>query len=302
MLPFAAMTARSEAPAALHNAAATPTPLALLGQAIDEVRSRKRLVRYLVQAEMKKRGSDTILGNVWWVLDPLLQMVVYVVLVAIIARGAGIEDYALFVFSAILPWKWFSAVVGDATTSVVSRDRLIKQIAFPKIVLPVATTTAGVVGFAWGIIPLLLVMLLSIERISPQLLWIPVIAVVQYVLTLGVAILVSAANVFFRDLGNVTRHFLRLWWYLSPGLYSLDHLDGVGLFTQYPILRTLVQLNPFAVLFEAYRSVIYGTSDGGLPVAPNLVALAALLLVSFALLALATILFKRLEPNFAKVL
>ena len=61
-------------------------------------------------------------------------------------------DYPLFIFAAILPWKWFTASITDATTSVVSQDRLIKQIQFPKIVLPVAATTAGVVGFAFGLV------------------------------------------------------------------------------------------------------------------------------------------------------
>ena len=183
-----------------------------------------------------------------------------------------------------------------------SQDRLIKQIAFPKIVLPVAATTAGVVGFTFGLIPLAALMLFSIERISPFLLLIPIIASVQFVFTLAVALLVSAGNVFFRDLGNVVRHVLRLWFYLSPGLYSLARLEGVGLLDEYPILRTLLQANPFAVLFEAYRSVIWGTADGGPPSFPDWASLAVLALVSVGLLAVATVAFKRLEPNFAKVL
>ena len=220
----------------------------------------------------------------------------------LIARGQGIEDYPLFIFAAILPWKWFTASVIDATSSVASQDRLIKQIAFPKIVLPVAATTAGVVGFTFGLIPLAALMLFSIERISPFLLLIPIIASVQFVFTLAVALLVSAGNVFFRDLGNVVRHVLRLWFYLSPGLYSLARLEGVGLLDEYPILRTLLQANPFAVLFEAYRSVIWGTADGGPPSFPDWASLAVLALVSVGLLAVATVAFKRLEPNFAKVL
>ena len=78
VIPFAAMSATSEAPAAFHNAAGSPGPLALIREGISDIRSRRRLVRYLVQADMRKRGADTLLGNFWWVLDPLLQMVVYV--------------------------------------------------------------------------------------------------------------------------------------------------------------------------------------------------------------------------------
>jgi ABC-type polysaccharide/polyol phosphate export permease len=278
-----------------------PGPLTLLREAIHESTTRRRLIRYLVQADMKKRGSDTVLGNLWWILDPLLQMIVYVVFVTIISRRPA-PDYPLFIFAAVLPWKWYSSVIGDATTAVVGKSSLIRQIAFPKIVLPIASATAGVVGFAFGLIALFGIMLFYSDRISLMLLWIPVIAAVQYVFSIASAIFVSAANVFFRDLGNVTAHVLRLWWFLSPSLYSLSALDNIGFIRDHPVVRTIFGLNPFAILFENYRAVIYGTADGGPPTAPNLGSLAALLLASTILVGLAAIFFKRVEPDFAKVL
>jgi ABC-type polysaccharide/polyol phosphate export permease len=294
------MSITSEAPAAFRNAAARPGPLALIREAARELTSRRRLVRYLVQAEIKRRGANTFLGNVWWVLDPLLLMAVYVVLVSIIARRP-VDDYALFIFAAVLPWKWFTAAVTDATGSIVNQHRLVKQIAFPKIVLPVAAVTAGVVGFGFGLVALAGIMLLYLDRLSPLILLVPVIAVVQYVFTIGVALFVAAGNVFVRDLGNVMRHLLRLWFYLSPGLYSLAMLEDVPFVQRNPVLLTLASLNPFAVLFEAYRSVIYGTPEGP-PVMPDWAALGVLLLVSIGFVAVATVVFKRLEPTFAKVL
>jgi ABC-type polysaccharide/polyol phosphate export permease len=290
-----------EAAVPVRHATVMPSALSLLREGVDDVRSRRRLIRYLTQAEMKKRGSDTLLGNIWWILDPLLQMVVYVVFVAIIGRGLQHPDYPLFIFAAILPWKWFSAVVTDATASVVKQGGLIRQIAFPKIVLPMATASAGVVGFVFGLVPLAVLLAFYPTRISVQLAWLPLIAGVQFVFTLGVAILVSAANVFFRDLGNAVGHVLRLWWFLSPGLYSLSNVHGL-LGPQHHTIAALVSLNPFAVLFEAYRSVVYGTPDGGLPVPPDLASLGWLLVGSLAFLALATVFFKRVEPDFAKLI
>ena len=300
VLPFAAMSATSEAPAAFRHSAARPGPVALIREGIDEILSRRRLVRYLVQADLRKKGADTLLGNIWWVLDPLLQMVVYVVFVAIILQ-ASTPDYPLFILAAILPWKWFTASVNDATSSVVSQERLIKQIQFPKIVLPVAATTAGIVGFGFGLIALGLIMLFYIDRVSLNLLLIPAIAVVQYVFTLGVALAVASVNVFFRDLGNVLRHVLRLWFYLSPALYSLSRLEEASFMQANPILLDIARANPFAILFESYRAVIYGTPEGG-PAMPEWGALAALLVASIVLVGLTTVLFKRLEPSFAKVL
>ena len=300
MVPFGPMSATSEVPAAFRNAAGDRGPLRLINEGISDILSRRRLVRYLVQADIHKRGADTLLGNIWWVLDPLLQMVVYVVFLSIVVRN-GPPDYPLFIFSAILPWKWFSASITDATTSIVRHDQLIKQIQFPKLVLPVAATTAGIISFAFGTIALGLLMLFYSDRISPYLLFIPLIAAVQFVFTLACSILVAAGNVFFRDLGNVVGHVLRLWWFLSPGLYSLATLDQVGIFQQNPVLITIANANPFAILFEAYRMVIYGTPTGP-PGPPNLASLAVLVVASTGLLAFTTIIFKRLEPNFAKVI
>ena len=300
MVPFRPMSATSEIPAAYRNSAGDRGPIRLIREGISDIRSRRRLVRYLVQADVRKRGADTLLGNIWWVLDPLLQMAVYVVFVSIIVPRTS-PAYPLFIFSAILPWKWFSASITDATTSIVRQDQLIKQIQFPKLVLPVAATTGGIVSFAFGTIALGLLMLFFPNRITPFLLFIPVIAAVQFVFTLACAFLVAAGNVFFRDLGNVVGHGLRLWWFLSPGLYSLSNLDERAFFKDHEFLGTIANANPFAILFEAYRTVIYGTPAAAPDGPPNLISLAVLLVASTGLLAFATVVFKRLEPNFAKV-
>lgn len=291
----------AQARGAFREQAGRRSAIGLLADAIRDVQSRRRLIWYLVRADMKKRGTDTLLGNLWWILDPLLQTAVFVFFVSLIARH-NIPNYPLFVMAAILPWKWFTAAIQDSTTSVVRQAGLIRQIAFPKIVLPLAAASSEVVGFAWGLLPLAGLLLLDAGRISIQLLWIPVIAAVQFVFTVAVALLVSAGNAFFRDLGNVTGHVLRLWWLLSPGLYSMQMLEDFRFVQENPIVKVLFVLNPFATLFESYRRVIYGTPDGGQPIGPDLVALGLVLAGSLVFLALTALLFKRLEPEFAKVL
>jgi ABC-type polysaccharide/polyol phosphate export permease len=274
------------------HAAVRPGPLSLISEGFRDIWSRRRLTRYLVQADMAKHGADTVLGNIWWVLDPLLQMAVYVVLVSVIFKRGG-PDYPLFVFAAILPWKWYSSSVNDAITSVTAREAIIKQVKFPKIVLPVASTVGGIVSFAFGLIPLFaMVGLFYSDRLSASALLIPAVALVQFVFTLATCVAMAAINVFFRDLGNLARHLLRLWFYLSPGLYSVKDIDE----SKYGILAQLFKLNPWTTLFESYRDVLYNG------VTPAWGALALLLVASLALLAGATLFFKRLEPAFAKVI
>jgi homopolymeric O-antigen transport system permease protein len=271
-----------------------PGPLRLVAEGFSDIWARRRLERYLVQADLKKKGSDTLLGNVWWVLDPLLQMVVYVVFVSILTANNK-PDYPLFIFAAILPWKWFASSVNDATMSVVSQQQIIKQVKFPKIVLPVASVASGIANFAFGLIPLAaLLLLLYRDRIAWTLLLIPAIAAVQFVFTLGFCVAVAAMNVFYRDVGNLLRHLLRLWFYLSPALYSADQLAHLS--QSHPTVATVLALNPFSVIFESYHDVIYYS------VMPNWAGLGILLAVSFGLLALAIMLFKRVEPAFAKIL
>jgi len=288
------MSATANAPAHFRRGATRPGSIGLLREAVLEVTQRRRLIRYLVQADIRKKGADTFLGNLWWVLDPLLQMAVYVVLVSVVFNRGG-PDYPLFIFAAILPWKWFQSTVYDATTSVTGADRLIRQIQFPKLVLPVASAFAGVVNFAFGLVPLVtLILLLYRDRLSVTLLFIPAIAVVQLFFNLAVAVGLAALNVFYRDIGNLSRHALRLWFYLSPGLYAIEDLRKAT--QDIPIVGELLLANPFAILFTAYRGVIYSQQ------LPDWGGLAALLGASLLLLALTTLLFKRAEPSFAKVL
>lgn len=304
------MQTATEAPASFRSSALRPGPLGLIREAVGEILRRRRLIRHLMNAEVKRKGADTVLGNVWWVLDPVIQMGAYLILLTVIFQRAT-PDFPLFLFAAILPWKWFASSMSGAVNAVVRQERLIKQVQFPKIVLPVSALAAEVLSFFFGVLLLLAVLFLMYPaHATINVLWLPVIAVVQLTFTLGLALMVSAVNVFYRDVGILIGHLIRLWFFLSPTLWSFD--STVGRFqaiadalgeTGLAILR----YNPFAILLTAYREVTYGQVDvagtGFTPgQAPDLVRLGMLFLVSLGMVLLGTIIFKRLEPAFAKVL
>ena len=292
MLWFRAMSAPLEIRTSFRGA--QKTPLELVREGLTDIWSRRRLARYLVRADLVKKGSDTVLGNIWWVLDPLLQMIVYVIFVTIITTRT-LPAYPLFIFAAILPWKWFASSVGDAITAVTSQERIIKQVQFPKLVLPVASVVSGIVNFAFGLIPLIGLMLLFFrDYLTPWIVLIPVIAAVQFVFTLAASLYLAAINVFFRDVGNVVRNLLRLVFYLSPSLYSIEQVKAV--MSKSVAVDVAFNLNPFTPLLESYRDVIYYGR------APEWSHLLALLVVSVVLLLIGLVFFKRLEPSFAKVL
>jgi ABC-type polysaccharide/polyol phosphate export permease len=265
-------------------------PLTLIRAGLAEMFGRRRLTAYLVGADIKRTHADTLFGQLWWVIDPLLQMAVYIVLVQVIF-DRKVPDYPLFIFAAILPWKWFTTTLNDATLSITGRQSLIRQIQFPKIVLPTASVVAGTFSFSFGLIALGIVYLFYLDRLSPWILTLPLIAAVQFLFTMAMGVLLSALNAFFRDIQNVLRHALRLWFYLSPGLYSLEILSA-----NHKDAYALLSLNPFAILFESYRDVTWGETN------PHWFGLLGLTGFSLLLLLFAVWLFKRAEPSFARIL
>jgi lipopolysaccharide transport system permease protein/teichoic acid transport system permease protein len=265
-------------------------PIGLIRTGIADIVGRRRLIRYLVGSEIKRTHADTAFGQVWWVLDPLLQMAVYFLLFAVMLN-TRIPDYPLFLFAAILPWKWFSTTMNETTLSVTGHQTLIRQVQFPKIVLPTSAVLGGTVSFIFGLVALGLVYGFYLDRLSMWVVCLPLIAAVQFVFTLALGILFSAINAFFRDIQNVLSHALRLWFYVSGALIPLDTLAR-----SHRSLYAVMSLNPFAVLFKAYRAVTYGTT------APDWIELGLVLGFSVAVLLFAVYVFKRVEPAFARIL
>lgn len=304
------MQTATEAPSSFRSSALRPGPMGLIREAVGEIVRRRRLIRHLMDADIKRKGADTILGNLWWVLDPIIQMGAYLILLTVIFQRST-PDFPLFLFAAILPWKWFASSVGSSVNTVVRQERLIKQVQFPKIVLPISALVAEVLNFAFGVLLLVLVLVLLFPaHATINVLWLPVIALVQFVFTLGLALIVSAVNVFYRDVGILTGHIIRIWFFLSPTLWSFD--STVGRFEAISaalgeVGLALLRYNPFAILLTAYRDVTYGRVDqagtGFTPgQAPDVLPLGILFLVSLGMVLFGTIIFKRLEPAFAKVL
>jgi ABC-type polysaccharide/polyol phosphate export permease len=269
-------------------------PVALAREGFGDLTGRARLIRYLVEAELKRAHADTALGQAWWLLDPIFTMLVYFFLFTVVLQRST-PDFILFLFAAILPWKWFTATLNGAMLSVTGRQGLIRQIQFPKLVLPTASALAETVSFAFGLIVLALLFIPYHDRLTLWVLTIPLIAAVQLVFGLAVGIILSAANAFYRDIAIVMTHLLRLLFYLSPALYGLwDVPEGA--------LRTLMSLNPMAILLTAYRTVTWGTDTVDHGTQPDFLALGLLALGSVVLLVVGVAFFKRVEPAFARIL
>lgn len=222
---------------------------------------RRELISTLVSKELKARYRGSILGIVWTFLNPLLLLLVYSLVFSVYMR-VQMENYALFVFTGLLPWIWFSSSLGDGAASVVGSGSLITKSMFPAEVLPMVKILSNLMNYIFSLPLILLFMLAYGVPIRPSVLWLPVVMAVQLVLTLGLVYFLSALNVRFRDTQHVLGNLLTLWFFLTPILYSVNNAPED--------YRSLLYLNPMTALAVSYQDIfLYGK-------APDLTALLAL--------------------------
>jgi lipopolysaccharide transport system permease protein len=213
----------------------------------------RALISSLVARELKARYRGSWLGVVWSFVNPLLLLLIYSFVFTIVLPAAHppeLEPFALFLFCGILPWTWFSSSLLESANVLITGGNLIKKVLFPAEVLPIVVVLAGLVHFCLGL-PILAAFLIyyRVPLWPSDLLWFPFIVCVQLVLTLGLALLVSALTVHFRDVRDLLANLLTLWFFATPIIYPLSEAPGR--------VRRLLNLNPFTHLAIAYQEVLF---------------------------------------------
>jgi len=181
----------------------------------------RALVRSLVSRELKARYRGSVLGFLWSFVNPLLLLLTYTLVFSVILpnRQPDIQPYFLFLFCGILPWTWFSASLAESSGIIIASGNLIKKVLFPAEVLPTVSVLANLVHFPpRPAHPVRVPRLEGPPRVDgpPP----PLPMLVQLVLTVGLALLLSALTVHFRDLQNILTHVLHLWFFATPVIYS----------------------------------------------------------------------------------
>jgi ABC-type polysaccharide/polyol phosphate export permease len=234
------------------------------------------LVQSLVARELKARYRGSVLGFFWSFVNPLLLLLIYTFVFTVVLPGVhppDLEPFALFMFCGILPWSWFSSSLLESSNVLIAGGNLIRKVLFPAEILPIVTVLAGLVHFGLGL-PILAAFLIYYRvPIAPlDLAWFPVIVAVQLVLTLGLALLLSALTVHFRDVRDLLANLLTLWFFATPIIYALSQAP--------PGVRGLLNLNPFTHLAVSYQEVLF--RPGPFTEWPRLLAVGAGALVTFA--------------------
>ena len=221
---------------------------------ISAIRSLLRyraLVSSLVSRELKARYRGSVLGFLWSFVNPLLLLLTYGLVFTYmlpVQKSPDVEPYFVFLFCGILPWTWFAASLGESAGVIIASGNLIKKVLFPAEVLPTVTVIANLVHFLLGL-PILLTVLAWKGKLAWTIVFLPLPIVVQFVLSLGMALFLSALTVHFRDIQNILAHVLHLWFFATPVLYSYADVHGP--------LRQVLRLNPMTHVLVTYQQVLF---------------------------------------------
>jgi lipopolysaccharide transport system permease protein len=218
-----------------------------------------RLIRYrgliqsLVARELKARYRGSVLGFFWSFINPLLLLLIYSFVFKLVlpgSHGPELEPYALFMFCGILPWTWFSSSLAESAGVLISGGNLIKKVLFPAEVLPIVTVLANMVHFFLGL-PILAIFLIYYRRPLDvtEVMWLPFVVLVQLIMTVGFALLLSALTVHFRDIKDILANLLTVWFFATPIIYFYKQApEGTQRFLKF---------NPFTHLAVSYQEILF---------------------------------------------
>jgi ABC-type polysaccharide/polyol phosphate export permease len=247
----------------------------------------RELLKTTIKKEIRGKYKGSFLGILWSFVNPLLMVLVYSIVFPFILRSSE-ANYVIFLIVGIIPWNWFTTVIGQGVTTILGNGNIIKKVYFPREVLPIAVATSGLINFFISNIIILIFLIGSGVGISFYLLLLPLVAAIQYALSLGIIFILSAINVYIRDAEYIVNFFIMMLFYGTPILYSS---------TMFPEkYRWLLSLNPMTHIIEAYRDIFYYQQ------LPNLQSLLIVAVGSFCLLVIGYRIFKKLEKGFAEEL
>ena len=263
----------------------------------EELWRYRELLYFFVWRDIKIRYKQTILGASWAIIQPLFTMVIFSLFFGRLAQvpSDGIP-YPLFSYTALVPWTFFANGVTQASNSLVNNADMIRKIYFPRIALPIAAVSAGLVDFTLAFIVLIgMVIGFSIvpaanydAQLTLRVIWLPLFLLLALVTTLGVSFWFSAMNAQFRDVRFVVPFLIQAWLFITPIAYPSSLLSEPW--------RTLYGINPMAGVVEGFRWALLGTDT-----APGSMMIVSVLAAVLILIG-GTYYFRRMETKLADVL
>jgi ABC-2 type transport system permease protein len=255
---------------------------------VKEIYEYREMIYTLVRKDLRGRYKGSVLGFMWTFINPLFQLLIYTLVFSVIMRS-GEEQYYLFLFVCLIPWMFFSASVTDGSTAILREKEMIKKIYFPRGVLPIAAVTSGFVNMLLTFIVVIAVTLISGRGMNPvAYLCLPLVMIVEYLLCIGVAFIVSALTVYFRDLQYILGIITMGMQYASPVMYRVNDDRVPAKFAW------IFKVNPMTSILNVYRDILYDK------VVPNPAELGYAFCLGIIFIVFGFWLFNKLQKGFAE--
>jgi teichoic acid transport system permease protein len=215
--------------------------------------SRREFAWYMAMGNLKSRNASTALGLLWWVLNPLLLGLVYFIVFGLIFIGNRPEGFLAYLMSGMFVFQFTSMSMSGGANSILQNSKLLVNLRFPRLILPVAHLIEAGVGFLASLIVLFAMVIPTGVVPGPEILLLVVPFTLQLVFNLGLAAVVARLAIPFRDINNLVPYLNRMWLYMSPIIWPLSYLDRVP-----RRLALLIDLNPMTGFLSLYRSGLLG--------------------------------------------
>ena len=239
---------------------------------LTELWAYRELLYFLVWRDIKIRYKQTVIGAAWAILQPFLTMIIFTL---VFGKFANVPSdglpYPIFSFAALLPWTYFATSLSFGAPSLVNNMNLVTKVYFPREILPFSAVLVGLVDLA--VASLVLVGLMAYYGIGPAwtMLWLPVVIAVQLLFTAAMALLLSMANLFYRDVKYLFEVAITIWMFATSVVYPIERVGGR--------LAVVLSLNPMTHIVNAWRAILL---EGVPPDAGPFAATAAVAVASCA--------------------
>jgi ABC-type polysaccharide/polyol phosphate export permease len=276
--------------------------------------SRRELLLGLISSDIRIKYKNSALGIFWSMLSPAFTLAVYFMVFSFFLKN-GIPNFVIYLFSGLVVWNMFASSLNAATGVIVDRAALVKKVSFPREILALSNVGSATVYFFVQLA--ILIVFVAALRHAPawHFMWLlPIAFLSLYFFTSALAVVMSAVNVYFRDMKHLMEVLLQLWFWLTPVVYSYEnsiapHLSAHG-------LSLIYFLNPITLIVVTFQRVFYVNTVVHSTVAPHAVlnilptwSFEGFLALNFILLGLSIVfflvaeaIFNRLEGNFESVL
>jgi ABC-2 type transport system permease protein len=256
---------------------------------------RRELLGDFAWRQLRSRYKGSVLGFGWNFLIPLLQLVVFWILFGVLLgtrprTETGEQSYAVFLFVGLLPWTFFANSLQSGAASIVSNATIVKKVRLPLQLLPAASVLSSLANFLLSLVVLFIVLAAFGPRHPEGLVWLPLLVALQIVMNLGLAFLLAALDVHYRDIEHILGIVLLAWYFLTPVLFP------IALLADRQRELFLLELNPMTGVVVGYQRALLD----GLP--PDWWTLGYSAVVALVLFVVGFAYFRRTKDDFESYL